>query len=453
VEHEVDREARADRIRQILAANDTKALVRELRSMRPQEVAEILDEFEPREKAILFNAMSVEAAAEMLDEADENSQQQIMSETDKERIVEVLDELPPDEAADILGVVKEGQAEELLEEMEPRHAEQVEELLEYPPDTAGGAMTTEFIALPAGMTAREAIEFCQRKGPTETLSYLYVVDENNKLLGVLPFHALVFSPPDAEITELMDPEVISVNPYTDREEVANIVQKYDLLAVPVVDDDGVLKGIVTVDDVIEAIEEEVSEDMFRIAGTGEKDPIHGSIRKKVWLRLPWLMVTLLGGLAICRVVGGFQGSISKVVALASFLPLIPLMGGNVAIQASTIIVRGIATGDIVRGNLARVIGREILVAAIMGTICGLVAAGMAQLLHGAPILGVVIGTAVFSAVVVAATLGTLMPLLFHAIGIDPAVAAGPFVTILNDLTSVTIYLTLATLLILHLKPG
>jgi magnesium transporter len=366
-------------------------------------------------------------------------------------VVEVLEELPPDEAADVLGVVDEEDAGRLLEQMEPGIAEQVEQLMEYPADSAGGVMTSDLVKLTQDMTVAEAIRRTQARGAAEGVRYPYVVDDKGTLVGLVPLHELVFKPPDTRIKEIMETDVISVTADTDQEEIGNIVRRYDLNAIPVVDNKKRLIGMVTVDDVIEAIEDEVSEDMYRIAGTGERDPFRGSLPRKIWLRLPWLIITLFGGLLICTVVSRFQGSIVQVVALASFLPIIPLMGGNVAIQASTIVVRGLALGSIEHSGILRLLMREIAVALVLGLLCGMTAGLIAHLLHGQLALAGVIAAAVFTAVVVAVIMGTVIPLIFNSIGLDPALAAGPFVTILNDLTSVTIYLTLATLLLRWLK--
>ncbi|NOZ21606.1 MAG: magnesium transporter [Planctomycetes bacterium] len=437
----------AETIRGLLERGDSRSLVRAVRDMHPADLAEMLDEFEPHEKALLFEAMSVEAAAEMLDEADQQSQQEIIAESEYDRVIKVLEELPPDEAADLLAAVAQEDASKLLGRMEPEIAEQVEQLLEYPEDSAGGVMTTEVVKLQKEMTVAEAIRETQRGSASEGVQWPYVVDSGEKLVGYVPLHKLVFGRPDAKIREIMDDNVISVTADTDQEEVGNLVRRYDLDALPVVDKANKLLGVVTVDDVIEAIEDEVSEDMYRMAGTGERDPLHASLPRKVWLRLPWLILTLIGGLIISTVVSSFQGSISKVVALASFLPIIPLLGGNVAIQAATIVVRGIALGDITRGKILRLIVREFAVGIMLGAFCGVTAGLMAALLYGQIAFSCVITTAVFIAVVVAVINGTVIPLVFNSIGIDPALAAGPFVTILNDVTSITTYLTLATLLL------
>jgi magnesium transporter len=297
------------------------------------------------------------------------------------------------------------------------------------------------------MTVREAIDYTQQCAAKEGIRYPYVLDESEKLVGVVPLHSLLFSKHDVTIGSVMNANVVSVTADTDQEDVGRLVRDYDLFAVPVTDARGRLVGVVTVDDVIEAREEEVSEDMYRLAGTAERDPLHGPLARKLWLRLPWVVLTLLGGLLICTVVRAFEDSISKTVALAAFLPLIPLMGGNVAIQASTIVVRGLALGRIHRGTGVRLVFRELGVAVALGAVCGAIVAAIVTMMYGQVNLSLVVGVALFTAVSCAAVLGAAVPLLFNAANVDPALAAGPLVTIMNDLISVGVYLALSTLLL------
>ena len=440
-----DTDNRVLEILDLLENEDTRALARAVGDVHPADLAQMLDELSAEQKVLLFKTLSAEAAGEMLNEADEGSQQQIITDSDDDNVVSVLEALPPDEAADVLDSVAAADANRLLKQVPVETARPIEQLMAYPEGSAGSVMTTDFIALQEDMSVAQAMKHLQMRGAKERISYPYVVDGNGTLVGIVPFDKLVFSSGDVGVPTIMQSEVFSVTPETDQEEVGKLVRRYDLYAVPVVDNSRRLVGVVSVDDAIEVIEEEASEDMYRIAGTGERDPLHASLTRKLCLRLPWLVVTLLGGLLICAVVRSFEGSISKAVALVSFLPLIPLMGGNVAIQASTIVVRGIALGRIDRGNMVRLVLREVIVALVLGIICGAVVGLIAVLGFTDPVLVFVVAPTVFLAVVVAAIMGTIIPLFFNAIGVDPALAAGPFVTILNDLVSVTGYLALATL--------
>lgn len=438
-------------IRVLLATDDSAGLPAAVAGVHPADLAHLLAELPPESKVRLFRALPAKAAGEMLDEADERSQQQIVAQASDEQLVAALEGLPPDEAADVLASAEQEEADRLLDKMEPGSAREVEQLMAYPEDSAAGVMTTDVIKLDADMTVEEALQRTQDAGEGEGIRYPYVVDGGGTLMGIVPLYKLVFGRRNAPIRDIMETEVHRVTADTDREEAGNIVRRYDLHALPVVDEDNRLLGTVTADDAMEAMEEEASEDMYRIAGTTERDPLHGPLLTKVGLRLPWLIVTLFGGLLICGVVRSFQGSIQQAVVLASFLPLIPLMGGNVAIQASTIVVRGIALGKLEGANVLRLVLRELSVAVVLGGVCGMVVGVIARLGSGDPVLALVVSAAVFSAVVIAVLMGTVIPLLFHRIGVDPALAAGPFVTILNDLLSVTGYLGLATVMIKFLK--
>lgn len=440
-----------EQLEDVLSRGSTEELSRLLTGVHPADVADLIAELDPRETAAVFEAMQAESAAEMLDEANLVSQEEILEGADEARVVRALEELAPDEAADVLEAVSEDRADHFVDQMEDEEAREVEELLQFPADSAGRLMTTEFVALSAEATVREAVQFAQENLEPERTDDLYVVDADGRLIGVLPLRALLFTPPDTKIGSLAERDTVNVSVDTDQEEVARLVSKYDLLTIPVCDSGGVLRGIVTVDDVIEVIEEEVSEDMYRLAGTAERDPVHRSVLRKALLRAPWLGITLLGGILCCTVVGRFEARLTEVVALAFFLPLIPLMGGNVAIQASTIMVRGLATGEIGSNNIVQCALREMLVGLLLGVACGAVsglAAYVLTLHTGRPlILAFVIGSAVLWSVLVAATLGSVIPMVCNLAGADPAIAAGPFVTTINDIASVAIYLSLAALLL------
>ena len=434
----------ATRIRDVLRTGDADALAAAVGDLRPADVADALDDLLARDKVRLFEAMAVEAAGQMLDEADEQSQQEIIAASEDTRLIEVLEELPPDKAADVLGTVAEQDAARLLDQMSWESAAHLECLMEYPADSAGGLMTTDLVKLSSDMTVAESLQYTHSAAPGEGVRYPYVVNAQDELVGVVPLHKLVFGPRDANIGDIMQTDVLSVPADADQEEVGRIVRRYDLYAVPVVDGHNRLLGTVTVDDVIEAMEEEASEDMYRMAGTSERDPLHGSLATKIRLRLPWLVVTLFGGVLVCGVVRTFESSIARIVAVASFLPLIPLIGGNVAVQASTIIVRGIALGKVNSGRALRLLLRELTASVVLGLVCGAIAGLIASASCGNPALAGVVATAVLVAVLVASFMGTLVPLVFHSVGVDPALAAGPFVTILNDLVSIAAYLGLAT---------
>ncbi|MCK4282928.1 MAG: magnesium transporter [Candidatus Brocadiae bacterium] len=426
-------EGATDQLKDMLTsvpAADVAAVLRELGSDMPAEVFRLLD---------------ADFAAEVLDELDEQTVH-IIAAAAPTRLREAVERMEPDEAVDVLEVLPEKQAEAILDAFPQGQATAAERLLTYPPDTAGGLMTTEFVLLYQDVTARKAIEITQRSRETETVAHLFVADQNDRLVGHLPLQHLVFAPPEQRVGELMEEYPHAVSPDTDQEELVRAATKYDLEVVPVVEDNGKLIGLVTVDDILEAAQQEMDEDMYRLAGTGERDPVHASIYRSTRLRLPWLLLSVLDGLFIAFVVSRFEGTL-RVIQLSFFIPLIPLMGGNVAIQASTIVVRGLALGHIRRRMLSRFLLKQLVITLLLSLCCGVTAGllGAVFVGTGARIM-MAVGFAVCISIVVAGMLGMTLPLAFNAVGLDPAVSAGPFITMLNDLFCISIYLVLGMLI-------
>jgi magnesium transporter len=328
--------------------------------------------------------------------------------------------------------------------------------MQYPEDTAGGLMTFEYVAIREDITAAKAIDVLRETAPdAETVYYVYVINIENQLVGVISLRELIIASPESLISDIMRRNVVSVPIDMDQEEVARIVSKYDFLAVPVVDHEKSLQGIITFDDVIDVIHEEASEDIYRMAGApGEEEEEEEGfllrIKASLKARLPWLFVTMFGGLFSGKILSQFSGEISAVVALAFFIPLLTGMGGNVGTQSSTVTVRGIATGQIGNEDILRVILREALTGLAIGAILGVIVGGIASWWQNKPMLGMVVGLAMLGNMFTAATMGTLVPLFFRRIGIDPAVASAPFISTAIDITGLVIYSVLATLLIAYL---
>jgi len=423
-----------------------------LSSMHPADLADLLSELELEERALVLQILDDEKAAMVLQEMDPSDQSLLVRFLGKERSSQILEEMFSDDVADLLGELPQAEAQELIDLME--EGEEVQELLEYEEDTAGGIMTTEYISLEADLLVEKAIGHLREIAPeAETIYYIYVVDKAEHLLGVLSLRDLIIASPHTPIREIMKTKVISVDVDTDQENVAKVVAKYDLLAVPVIDQENHLLGIVTVDDVIDVIEEEATEDIYRLAGgieTEEEDHLFRSLYHSVRARLPWLLVTLFGGILSGSVIKNFANILNSVVALAYFMPLIAGMGGNVGTQSSTLMVRGLATGQINIQSVWRSLFRESLVGLSIGLICGLLVAGVAYYWQGKAILGFIVGTAMAANILSAAAIGTLVPLLFKKIGVDPAVASAPFISTTIDITGLSIYFTLTTLLIKNL---
>ena len=431
-------------VENLLREQDLEGVKALLEGVPPADVAEVLENMDADERGRVFELLDSSTAGDVLGEVGLLSVSSL-ADSAPESLVEAVEEMEPDEAADVLDVLPERQRDSVLKSLSVADAHEVEGLLEHRGDTAGGIMTPEFIVLSGKISAAEAIAAIQRSRESETIAHLFVADDQDQLVGHLPLHRLVFARPERRIEDLMTPEVATVGPEADQEEVVRLATKYDLDVVAVLDERRRLVGVITVDDILEAAQEEADEDMYRLAGTTERDPVHATVLRSTRLRLPWLLLTLVGGLGIALLVSRFESTLATVQKIAFFIPLIPLMGGNVAIQASTIVVRGLAVGDIRRGRLGPFMLKQWLVGLLLAALCGLSAALLGGFVPGMPPrLTIVVGVAVAVAIVVAGTLGTVMPLAFHRVGIDPAVSAGPFVTILNDLLCITIYLSLGT---------
>ncbi|RMF86613.1 MAG: magnesium transporter [Nitrospinota bacterium] len=423
-----------------------------LQKLNPKDIAHLLPHFSREEQRLLFALIDDPVlAAEVLRETDQATQQELLSRQTPEKLIEIFREMPSDDVTDIIAILPEELAKQVLERLSAQEAQEVAELLKYPSDTAGGIMNPDFLALPETMTVEEAIREVRKASEVEMVFYIYVVDEKNHLRGVLSLRQLLLASPEQTLQEIMWRDVIKVNVAMDQEEVARIVSRYNFVAIPVVNDEGELVGIITVDDIIDVIREEATEDIFRMAGTDEEELLFShSILRVARFRLPWLLTSLVGGIISSELIWRFNFVIRDLVALATFIPVIMGMGGNVGTQSAAIVVRGLATGRIDLALIGRTIRREVCTGLVMGGVCGVLLALVATLLHWNPLLGLVVGVSLFFAILVAATMGTLMPVLFRKLGIDPAIASGPFVTTANDITGLLIYFSLATLMLSYL---
>jgi magnesium transporter len=415
-------------------AADLSVVFRSLSLSQQRELFDMIADIE--QKGILFS------------ELDEDTFSDFIAEMELEEIVEILEEMPNDDVADLLGRLPEEKSKIILEKMRREESEEVEDLLRYEDDTAGGIMVRDFIALTEDTTAKEAIESLQKEhSEVEMPFYLYVVDDYGKLVGVSSLRQLVLVPPETPLKELMTTDVFSVQTNMDQEEVAKIVARYDILAVPVVDETNRLVGIVTVDDVIDIFRREATEDILKMAGAGEEFVETKSILKSTRIRLPWLFASCVGGVIAFFIIGRFEGSLNKVAALAAFIPVIMGMGGNIGTQSSTIVVRGLATGRINIRDLWAVVFKELSIGVILGVVYGLVIGSVAHARYSMGALAIAVCIAVISSMSVAALVGSLVPMGFARINIDPAVATGPFVTTAVDIISVFFYFTIATKLL------
>jgi magnesium transporter len=397
----------------------------------------------------LFDMIAdVEKKGVLFSELDKDTLINLLDELSIEKIIPVLEEMPADDAAGIIDSLPDERADLILQQMKREESDEVEDLLRFEDDTAGRVMTTDYIALNQDLTAGEAIAAIQTEYSDVEMPFsLYLVDEYDKLVGVSSLRQLVLVPPTRELRAIMTQNVFSVSTDMDQEEVAKIVARYDILAVPVVDERHCLVGIVTVDDVIDIFRREATEDILKMAGVGEEFVETKSVLKSTRLRLPWLFASCLGGIVAFFIIGRFEQSLQEVTYLAAFIPVIMGMGGNIGTQSSTIVVRGLATGRISVNDLHQVVLKEMSIGIILGIIYGIFIGAVAQMSFNTVMLAISVCSAVLCSMSVAALVGSLVPMLFARINIDPAIATGPFVTTAIDIISVYFYFIIATTLL------
>ncbi|MED3661837.1 magnesium transporter [Ureibacillus terrenus] len=404
----------------------------------------------PDIRRTMYHFLSPEEMAEIFEalELDDEEVQGFIKEMDPTYAANMLSYMYTDDVVDVLNELDKADRDQFLKLMDEETAEEVTELLGYEKHTAGSLMTTEYVSVQENSTVRSAMNVLRREAPdAETIYYIFVVDENHRLTGVLSLRDLIVADEDALIRDIMNNRVVYAKVTDDQEKIAQIFKDYNFLAFPVVDDNLVLQGIITVDDIIDVIDEEASDDYSKLAGISDIDDIDAGPFKAARQRLPWLVMLLFLGMLTATLMGQFESTLEKVALLAVFIPLISGTSGNSGTQALAVVVRGIATGEIDEKSKLKMIFREMGTGLITGLACGLIVVLVVFLWKHSMMIGLLVGTAIFCSIFVATLAGSFIPLLIHKLGIDPAVASGPFITTLNDITSILIYLGLATLLL------
>jgi magnesium transporter len=437
-------------LQKLLRRNANQHVARLLKKARPVDVAVIFRVLDDRQRSRTFELLpDVENKAEMLSELDGHLIPQVVSDISEPELVAILLEMSDDDQADFLAVLSEDMRIRLMEALRPADAEGVEELLHFDPETAGGIMSTEYFSLSCDMTAKEAINALQNTEDVEMAFYIYTVNEHGHLVGVVSLRALVVHPAATPLSDLMETDVISATVNTDQEEVARLAARYNFLAIPVVDDGNHLVGIVTIDDVVDVIREEATEDILKMAGADETAYESPSVLRNVRMRAPWLFATWLAGLAASMLIGVFEDQLTKTVALAAFIPVVLGMGGNVGSQTATIIVRGLATGRVSSQLGVTYLLRETGIGLLLGLLYGVLLAVYAAIVHGdgsAVGLPLTVGLSIFLSMAISACVGATTPLIFNRLNIDPAVATGPIVTTTVDVLGTLTYFLSAALI-------
>ncbi|MFQ6020287.1 MAG: magnesium transporter [Dehalococcoidia bacterium] len=446
-EHEVT--ALSQRLEELLQGDGVKEAVHLLESIHPADQADIFLRLDPDLREAFLTLFSGDGLAHLLEYLHEDDRRQVIDKMPRASLARVLDRMESDEAADILQGLPPAEAARVLSNMDT--GSQIYPLLAHTEESAGGLMTRGYVALHKVMTAQEAITFLRLRQPfAEEAYYLYVLDANNRVEGVVNLRQLIVAAPGTRIEEIMTQDVISVAPGTDQEECARLIQHYRLRALPVVDEERQLRGIITADDLMEVATEEATEDMFRMAGLPADESIYAPLRISARRQIPWLMLNLVTVLFAAGLVAAFEGTIEKVTALVIFMPVVAALGGNSGIQTITLVVRSLALREVELKDAQRVLMREISIGIVKGLTVGVLVGLIAWAWKGNLTLGFIVGVALLGNMLVAGSFGALIPLGLRALRLDPAIASGIVLTTFTDALGFLFLLGLATLMITQL---
>jgi magnesium transporter len=421
-----------------------------LERIHPADLGPVLSDLTPDEIRIVIDLLfKHRRAATMLRELPPELLPEILEAISDQRLADMLNRLELDDMLEMVDAIPEERRSQVMQHLPATRREELRHAELYPPRSAGRVMTTRFSALDEKMTAQEAIDALRARGieRSDAILYLYVVDELQRLTGVVPIRRLVTAQPDTPVQDLAIREMISTPPDADQEEVAQLVARYDLLAIPVTDVDGTMLGVITVDDVIDVITEEATQDIYNLAGLSEEDRVFTSARVSIRKRLPWMLVNLVTAFGAGAIVGLFESTLEQMVGLAIFLPVVAGIGGNGGIQTLTVITRAIALGEIEFSSGIRAVGKEMVVGLVIGTAAGVISGAIAYLLHGNVYMGFVLLTAMVVTMVTASLVGAAVPLALKALRQDPALGSGILVTFAVDALGFFSFLGIATLLL------
>jgi len=429
--------------------NELKNIVADL---HPADLSAILNRLEPADASYFYYLIPEELSGDVIVELNDSQRSHLLGEMPHAEISELVDKMASDDATDVVRNLPESVARKVLDTLEHPASADLQELLRYAENTAGGIMGKEVAVAPADVTVKKAIQIIRKMAKeTHRIYNLYVVDDNGVLQGVVPIEQLLLHTPNRRLRKIMNTEIISVKADMDQEEVAQVFKKYNIVSLPVLDSQGRVIGRITADDIVEVMEEEASEDIYKLLGSDASELERKSPVQIARMRLPWLLATMAVSLVSGFVVSLFNETLSKVILLASFMPVISAISGNVGLQAAAIIVRGLATGHVVIQDWRKAWWREIRTVIMMAGACGATLGGVAVFWSRHWPFGLVVGVSMFAAMSTAGTMGTLIPLASKKMGFDPAVTAGPFETTFQDIIGFGIFLGLATVLLKFLE--
>lgn len=410
--------------------------------LHPADIAEAMMRLDRDAVLRVFKLLDTDGMAEVLVELDTHARQDILRELEEGMVVKVIGAMESDDATDVIGELEEEIAQRVLNALPWEEFREVKTLLRHDEETAGGIMAMEIVAVNQERTAQDAMRVLRRKAEeVEDVYNIYVIDDQRVLKGVVSLKDLVLARPNTRLSKIMDRESVSIHPEMDQEQVANLFHKYDLVAAPVVDMEGRLVGRITVDDVMDVVEDEVSEDMTKMAGITDEELGERSIFKISSVRLPWLLVAFIGQIVSAKVYEHFVPSSNAIIKATFFVPMIMAMAGNISIQSSTVVIRGLITGDIRLKDTGWRLIQELSVTLINGLIIAMLLFGIVSFFFD-PRFGGVISVALIIVLILAASIGTLIPIILKRVNVDPAIATGPFITTSNDIIGLIIYFSI-----------
>lgn len=435
----------------LLKENKKKEFQAILEELQPYDLAQIYEDLPEKYRSRFLILLTLDLLVDLMGELNSEKQIEVLTLLGIEKTGKVLDLMDNDDIASLLDDLSPEKIENLLAGMKTEESQIVLDLMNYPPETAGRIMTNRFVWIRNYYTVREAIEKLKSFAEyAETINYLYVINQDRNLVGVVSYRDLLLAEPNEIIRNIMFERVLSVSVTTDQEEVARMTERYDFLAIPVVNEDNVLVGIVTVDDIIDVVIQEANEDIEKLSASGKSIDFDTKAHVAAYRRLPWLVLLLFIGLVSGNIISHFESTLQTAVALAFFMPMIAGMTGNTGTQSLAVIVRGLVSHDINRQVIYRVIIRELGVGLMIGVICGLLIFSIAYFWQDNFILGIVVGCSLFLTLIIGTLAGTIIPLILFKLKVDPAVASGPLITTLNDIFSLTIYFSLAQMFLSHI---
>ncbi|WP_096155406.1 magnesium transporter [Bacillus sp. FJAT-45066] len=439
-------------------------IIKCLKEAKRKEFQEIIEELQPYDTAIIYQQLpdkhrtrfltylTIDQLTALIQELPQDNQLELFQKIGVDKSAKVMDLMDNDDLASLFEELEPEMKDAFLSKMNKAESTAVQDLMKYEPETAGRMMTNRFVWIPKTYTVREVVNKLKSYAElAETINYLYVINDEKQLVGVVSYRDLILADITAKIEDIMFSRVISVTVDQDQEEVARIIERYDFLAVPVIEEDGTLAGIVTVDDVLDVVIREATEDIEKLSASGKDIDFDTKAVVAARRRLPWLILLLFIGLISGSIISGFEETLGQFVALAYFMPMIAGMTGNTGTQSLAVVVRGLITREIDKDIVTRLVLRELGVGLIIGVVCGALISIIAFVWQPhEPMLGVVVGLSLFITLIIGTLAGTIIPLILYKLKIDPAIASGPLITTLNDILSLFIYFGIATVFLINM---